>query len=302
MINQWLSYLEKITRIDSIIILRGITSLLAFIVYLIIRRILNRIIFRSSSDPNRKFRINKTVEAFLYFLFAIALWQIWLPGMSSLVTYLGLVSAGIAVALKEPISNLFGWLHILWQKPFEVGDRIQIGEVIGDVIDQRLFSFLLIEVGNWVNAEQSTGRVVYIPNSKVFNEPLFSFNAGLGGYIWNELPLLVTFESNWAKAKEELQSILEKHVGKINFDPMKLERKHKDEKFLIHTPASTPIVYTSMKDSGILLTMRFLCKPRNRRAKSEIIWEATLDMVIEHADINIAYPTQRIVIKENDIK
>ena len=302
MINQWLSYLEKITQIDSIIMLRGITTLIALIIYAIIRMILNRIIFRSSSDPNRKFQISKTFEAILYVLFAIVLWQIWLPGTSSLATYLGLLSAGIAIALKDLISNLFGWLYILWQKPFEVGERIQIGQVIGDVIDQRLFSFLLIEVGNWVNAEQSTGRVVYIPNSKVFLEPLFSFNAGIGGYIWNELPLLVTFESNWAKAKEELQSILEQHVWKINVDLMEPESKHKNEKFLIRTPASTPIVYTSLKDSGILLTMRFLCKPRNRRVKSEIIWEATLDMVNEHTDIHIAYPTQRIVINENEIR
>ena len=213
-----------------------------------------------------------------------------------MVTYLGLLSAGIAIALKDPISNLFGWLYLLWQKPFEVGDRIQIGNVIGDVIDQRIFSFLLIEVGNWVNAEQSTGRVVYLPNSKVFIEPVFSFNAGIGGYIWNELPLLVTFESNWAKAKEELQSILDNHVWKSDAD---LKKQQKNEKFLIHTPASTPIVYTSITDSGILLTMRFLCKPRNRRAKSEIVWEATLAMVNENADIQIAYPTQRIVIHEN---
>jgi small-conductance mechanosensitive channel len=75
-------------------------------------------------------------------------------------TFLGLVAAGIAVALKDPLTNLAGWLFILWRRPFTAGDRVQIGEHKGDVIDLRLFRFTLLEIGNWVHADQSTGRLL----------------------------------------------------------------------------------------------------------------------------------------------
>ena len=76
-------------------------------------------------------------------------------------TFLGLLSAGVAIALKDPLVNLAGWGFIVWRKPFGIGDRIQLGDSRGDVIDQRIFMFTLMEIGNWVDAERSTGRVSY---------------------------------------------------------------------------------------------------------------------------------------------
>ena len=68
------------------------------------------------------------------------------------------------------------------------------------MIDQRAFQFTLLEIGNWVDADQTTGRVVHVPNGKIFTEPLVNYNQGLE-YIWNEVSVTVTFESNWRKAK-----------------------------------------------------------------------------------------------------
>ena len=79
-------------------------------------------------------------------------------------------------------------------------------DTLRDVIDQRLFRFTLLEIGNWVEADQSTGRVIHVPNSWVFTEDIANYTAGFS-YIWNELPVLVTFESDWRRAKRLLQSI-----------------------------------------------------------------------------------------------
>ena len=133
--------------------------------------------------------------------------SLWFRGFQSLSTYLGLLSAGVAIALQTPLVNLAGWFFILWRKPFHVGDRIEIGDVKGDVIDQRIFMFSLMEIGNRVDAEQSTGRVIHVPNGKVFSEPLANYTDGFQ-YIWNEIPVLLTFESNWEKAKEILTKVI----------------------------------------------------------------------------------------------
>ena len=74
------------------------------------------------------------------------------------------------------------------------------------LIDLRIFQFTLMEIGNWVDADQSTGRIVHVPNGSVFVTPLANYAKGFQ-YIWNEIPVLVTFESDWRRAKEILEGI-----------------------------------------------------------------------------------------------
>jgi len=219
----------------------------------------------------------KTTTYTYYFLIIILLGVIWLNDLSNLVTYLGLVSAGIVIALSDPITNIAGWFFIFLRRPFKVGDRIQIGEHAGDVIDARIFQFTLLEIGNWVDADQSTGRMIHIPNKKVFS---------------NEIPVLITFESDWRKTKTILQTIIAKYDQDFRQD-VEQQLQVTAEEFLIYTPTTTPIVYTAVKDSGVLLTIRYLCKPHERRTSTEVIWEDILNTFEEHPDINLAYPTTR---------
>src|SRR5690606_13335994 len=103
---------------------------------------------------------------------------IWLEGLTGFATYLGLLSAGIAVALQEPIIDVAGWIFLIIRRPFRVGDRIQIGPHSGDVVDIRVLQFTLLEVGNWVNADQSTGRVIHIPNGWLFKNSIANYDQG----------------------------------------------------------------------------------------------------------------------------
>ena len=211
--------------------------------------------------------------------------------MKSLSTYLGLLSAGLAIALKDPLVNLAGWAFIIWQRPIEVGDRIQVGEYRGDVIDQRIFMFTLMEIGNWVDAEQSTGRIIHIPNGKVFNDALANYSKGFQ-YIWNEIPVLITFESNWKKAKSILTKIIDKHAQSLS-ETARQKVRRAARKFMIFYTTLTPTVYTCVKDCGIMLTMRYLCEPRQRRTNDQAIWEDVLEEFAKCDDIDFAYPTQR---------
>lgn len=200
-------------------------------------------------------------------------------------------SAGLAIALKDPLTNIAGWLFITARKPFSVGDRVQIGDHAGDVIDIRLFQFTLLEIRNWVDADQSTGRIIHLPNGKVFLEAQANFSRGFQ-YIWNEVPVLITFESNWEKAKSILEKIVNEHAEHLSKSAEK-KVKEATKKYLITYMHLTPIVYTSVRDSGVLLTMRYLCDPRKRRSSEHEIWEDTLTGFALNVDIDFAYPTQR---------
>jgi small-conductance mechanosensitive channel len=243
-------------------------------------------------DPRSRYTWRKSIG---YGSIAISLLLVagpWLPAIRSLSTFLGIITAGLTVALKDPIVDLVGWFFLLWHQPFQVGDRIEIGEHAGDVIDIRTFQFTLMEIGNWVETDQSTGRVIHVPNSKVFQDAIANYSKGFQ-YIWHEIPVLITFESNWEKAKAMLLSIANNQAEHLSATAQERVQQAA-RKYLIVYSKLTPIVYTSVRDSGILLTIRYLCEPRRRRGSEQEIWEAILKAFAQEADIDFAYPTQRL--------
>jgi small-conductance mechanosensitive channel len=255
------------------------------------RLLVLRVLYRGSRDPRVLYRWRKTVTYTTFVLAFMVVGRIWSTGFSSLSTFLGLLTAGLAIALQDPIVNLAGWLFILWRRPFAVGDRIQIGDHQGDVIDIRVFQSTILEIGNWVHADQSTGRVIHIPNGKVFRETQANFTQAFA-YIWNEIPVLVTFESDWRRAKGLLEEIAVRHALHLSAAAEE-EIRAAARQFMIFYTKLSPAVYTSVADSGVMLTVRYLCDPRQRRGTSQAIWEDVLDTFAACGDIDLAYPTYR---------
>lgn len=284
-------WIEEATGLDSVVVSNLIKTIIVIIGFMILNKIISRIIVKKTEDVFLRYRWRKTQDYITFSIGLFVILSIWIEEVKSLVTFFGLLSAGIAIALKDPLTDLAGWLFIVWRKPFDVGHRIQIGGHAGDVIDVRIFQFTIIEIGNWVDADQSTGRMLHIPNSKVFTEVLANYTSGFN-YIWHEMGVLVTFESNWEKAKEILTGIVNQHSEQISKTAAS-KIKEASKKYMIFYKNLTPIVYTSVKQSGVMLTMRFLVDPRQRRAYNQTIWEMVLKEFALCDDIAFAYPTQR---------
>ena len=235
------------------------------------------------------------VEDLDYIGFVIALviiGQIWLETLQGMATFLGLLTAGLAIALRDLVTNMAGWAFILLRHPFGTGDRVQVGAHQGDVVDIQLFQFTLLEIGNWVGADQSTGRLIHVPNQRVFLDPVANYTAEFG-YLWHEMHVLVTFESDWKRVKEILTDVLETHTAPIAEAAAAAVRRA-SRKFLIFYRTLTPKVYTSVEDSGVLLTLRFICLVRQRRGLDEEIWETVLERFGGESEIDFAYPTTRL--------
>ncbi len=284
-------WLQSVIGLEAETQSRVITSLAIVAVILILRGLVVWIIARRTEDVRFRYHARKVSAYVSASLALLLLGRIWFSGFQDIGTFLGLVSAGLAIALKDLVASVAGWIYLLWRRPFEVGDRIQIGEHAGDVIDIRLFRFTLIEIGNWVEADQSTGRVILIPNSRILIEAIANYSKGFQ-YIWNELPVLVTFESNWPKAKAILQKIIDDHSAYLSESAMQSVRKAAQRAMIIYSTL-TPKVWTSVADSGVLLTIRYLCGPRKRRGTAETIWEDILTEFGRCDDIDFAYPTMR---------
>ena len=217
----------------------------------------------------------------------------WLEAVASFAVAISIVGAGLVVALQDVIVCFAGWLLIIFKRPFSVGDRVEIGSVKGDVIDVRMFQTALLEVGNWVGAEQSTGRVVHIPNSSVFKQKVFNYTKGFE-FIWNEIKITVTFESNWQKAKEIILRQANPEIDKLK-TKVQASIERMAQQYMIHYEKFTPIVYVNVVSHGVELTLRYLTEVQKRRITQDRISRAILEDFARESDIHFAYPTYRIV-------
>ena len=266
-------------------------SLVVVGVLLVLRWLAGWIILKRTKDVRVHYRARKLATYSTTLLGIFLLGSIWFTGFRSLSTFLGLLSAGVAIALKDMIGSIAGWFYILGRRPFEVGDRIAVGEHAGDVIDQRLFRFSLLEIGNWVGSDQSTGRVIHVPNSYAFTLTIANYTSGFA-YIWNELPVTVTFESNWKRAKEILEKISWARFSEIPKSAAREIKRAARSQMIVYSKLG-PRVWTSVADYGVVLTVRYLCDPRQRRNTAETLWEDILDEFAKVDDIDFAYPTIR---------
>ncbi len=259
-----------------------------------LRKVILRFVDNQTDTPSVLFAWRRFSSYTAIGIALILIYSIWADGNTGrdFAAYLGLLSAGLAIALQDPISNFSGWLFILIRRPFEIGDRIEINDLAGDVVDTSFFQFAMLEVKGWVDADQSTGRMLYIPNKFVYTYGIANFTKGFS-LIWYELPVLVTFESDWREAKRILKKIGQNHALDLNDQTIE-KMRGAARQYGIQYANTKPTVYTKIESYGIELTLRYLCEPRQRRNSSQIIWEAILDRFAKNPNIDFAYPTQRL--------
>ena len=269
-----------------------IRSALSFIPVYIALYFSRRLINSMNLTIQKKHQYRKNATYITAALYILILLTIWAGSTRQWATVLSVIGAGVALALHEVLLNIAGWCYIIIRHPYRTGDRIELDGLRGDVIDIRLFQTTMLEVGNWVDGDQSTGRLVHVPHGQIFRKPLFNYTEGFE-YLWNEISLLFTFESNWKKAKDQLLVFGEEESQELQgYVQKKIDRMARD--YLIYYRNLSPIVYSSIKDSGIQLTLRYLTDAKKRRGGVNAISQKMLDYVASQSDIDFAYPTYRI--------
>jgi len=292
MTEEIISYFQEYWQLSRQLQYKIFYTVVSVLALVLLKFISLKVVFNRFKEVKDRYFWKNSVNNTYYFLLLIFLFNIWVEHVESLATLVGLVGAGLMIALQSPIMNLAGWMFIVIRKPFNVGDRIEINGVAGDVIDIRFFQFTLNEIGNWVAADQSTGRIIHVPNGEIFKASQANYDQGFS-HVWDEINLRVTFDSDWKKAKQLCEKIVNDHAEELSFSA-KRKLLEASKKFMIFYSNLTPFVYTSVEDYGIKLTMRYLTLPKKRRVAQHEIWEDILQTFQKHQDIHYAYPSQRI--------
>ena len=276
---------------------RFAATIVLIIVILVFRWFTARWLSRTVSDGDLLFRSRKALTYISTAVLVLLLTWIWLPFVEDLGTFIGLLSAGLVIALADVFMDLAGWVFIMFRRPFKVGDRIEIDGTAGDVIDIRAFRFTLLEIKNWVDADQATGRVVHVPNGKLFKNSAANYTEGFF-HIWHEIPVLITFESDWNRAEE----VLRETVAPLAISEEEL-RHHQEiataeHDYFIRFRELRPTVYVSTRASGVLLTVRLLVEARRRRSVDDQFWRTTLEAFAAEPSVSLAYPTTRAYLDD----
>ncbi len=117
-------------------------------------------------------------------------------------------------SLQAPVTGLAAWLMIILKRPFKIGDRVIIAGIIGDVMDVTLTHIVLNQVGGTVGGEERSGRAVLIPNAIMFGQVIMNYTFQQD-YILDEVPVRITFESDWEEAERILIEAAKKITGDI---------------------------------------------------------------------------------------
>lgn len=270
---------------------RGLFSLLLIAGGFVVQRLIIRTINRQFDNATRRHIYRKIATYSLTALVLIGLAIIWSQNLGSITTLAGFIAAGMAIALKDVILALLGWGKILWGRVLAVGDRIELNNTLGDVIDITPLHIVVLEIGGWVEANQSSGRIVFLPNGLLFTSSLYNFSHGFP-YLWDEISLIFTFESDF-KAAEKLMKEPVDEIG-INYKRAREEIRHAGEKYAISYNHLQPRTYLEVEDSGVKITLRYLTRCRGRREIKSRLSTSLMKLINNNPDVELAYPTYRL--------
>jgi small-conductance mechanosensitive channel len=291
MLQQFEQLLAELLATDVQTVGRWLTALVIVAAVLALRMALNRLIEQRVEDVQVRHRWRRTVSYVTLFVAFVAGVSIVVREIQPLLTAIGLIGAGLAIVFRDPIVNFIGWMFIVSARPFEVGNRIELGESRGDVIDVQLFQTVLLEIGEWVEADQSTGRLLHVPNQKVFTEALANYHKGMG-YIWHELSMTLTFESDITHAEHIIHEIADAYQTPV-IEAVQKGIKGAQHRYPIMYDHLEPGVFIRVVENGVDVTLRYLTDPRRRRTSEHELWTKILHAFAREEEIAFAYPTTR---------
>lgn len=219
---------------------------------------------------------------------------VWLGAGSNFAVAMGIFGAGIAFASQEVIGSLAGFISIVTGGLFHIGDRVRIGSVTGDVLDITLLRTTVMEMGEWVKADQHTGRIVTIANRAIFSDPVFNYTK-LWPYLWDEITIPVTYSSDWRAAGEMMLDHAQEYTAHHQMDAQAGLETIDARYPALEDLSTAPTLYTVMTDNWVELTLRYVVGARQRRVVKAELHRDLLAHIEEMPSITIASATVEIV-------
>ena len=274
----------------------ALTFLILGSTHFIFRVLVYTLLIQKIKSRRVRYSLSKTLTLLHLFIATLFVLRVWLPDSNTLLAAYGFVAAAVAFSIQDLFKNFIGGVVILIRNLYKVGDRIQVGETYGDIIDIGILYTTLLEIRSWVAGDQTTGRIVRVPNGKVIYTDVINYTAD-HSFIWDEIHIPVTHESDWKKADQILNEIITETSKELSTSAME-EIRHLQSKYFLTNDNVEPHVYMTITDNWVSLYGRYIVSVRERRNVQDKLMRAVKDQFSNEKKISIASTTTTITLSK----
>lgn len=300
-----LNKLSELTSIDNKYWILIFKTLVFFIIFDLIKRILIRL-FKKIKDSKKEYEYTQKLKLVISFMKLGIFVLIWAKYLKGFITIISFISAGFTIALRDIILNWFAGIYIKTIKPFNVEDRIEINNYKGDVVNINTLNFELLEVDNTDFMGQSTGVITHVPNSTIFSYPLRNYDKAFK-YVWNEIVVNVPLDFNIEKVRKTLYRIVNKNdvIDKVP-DTVKKDIQDISTDYRIYYTEYKPVIYCKVVGDYVEYTLRYLVDPRKSRYVHSSIWKHILiahqkgELTLYNKDYVVEEKNKEEILKKKD--
>ena len=263
---------------------------------LLATKLLKKIVDRKIENKTTVFNFNRIADFFASLLILVIILSLLFANWYAAMVSFGIVSLILGFALQNPITSFFGWLYILIRKPYEVGDRIRIGNVYGDVINVSYIDTTLWEFnGDYLSSDHPSGRIIRFANSKVFSEYVYNYSWPLFPFIWNELSIFISYESDFKFASDTIKRVVDTEIGEAMVRRVKrfkiiLKDTPVDELDVNEYPS---VILQAHTNTWIEVIVRYLVEPKNSGSVKKKLFGAVMDELKKDPE-KIIFPNTNI--------
>jgi small-conductance mechanosensitive channel len=223
----------------------------------------------SIEDPVTRFTLGRIQNLVVALVVIVIAASVIFVNWYAALTALGVGSIIVGLAVQTPMKSFIAWIYILVRRPFQVGDRIKIGDATGDVIDVGYLDTTLWEFGGqYLSTDHPSGRVIRFPNEKVLDSIVWNYSWPLFPYIWNEVKFQIAYQSDLKFVAETMQRIVEEELGEEMIKRVEVYRQ-----LLARTPVdelevrSRPrVIFRVDEITWVDAIVRYLVPPREAGA------------------------------------
>jgi len=241
-------------------------------------RLLERTLPPRFGDSDHRYRARKMVSTAAYTIIFIYLAILFEDHLKHVGFALGLFGAGIVVALQDVIASFGGFVAVEFSSLYRVGDRIQLNETKGDVIDISVMRTTVMETGNWVSGDLYNGRIVRIPNNAVLKGPVFNYSQGFR-FVWDEINVRLTFKSDHQLAREMLLRVARETVSDYQIEAQGSWNRI-TENYRIENPLLEPIVTLQANGGALEFSLSYIADYTKRTIVKDQLFTKIVDEVV----------------------
>lgn len=288
--------LEKISQwINEHPVSSNIVKYIIWAVFILLTiAFLRRYLKRELPDTGIRYKSQKAVEFFGYVLLIIVTISFFTGSIKDFALAIGLLTAGITITLQELVLSVAGSFYIFFVGVYKPGDRIEINNIKGDVIDIDSIYTTMMEIGEWVSSDNYSGRIVKLSNAFVLKGPVYNYSKDFP-FVWDEFNIPIRYGSDLELAKTIVVNIasqtLSEYVSKSILEWDKVVNK-----YYIENAQVEPTLAITMTDNWIQFNLRYIVDYKKRRYTKHVLNEL-IGKEIEKTDnkVQLASTTVEIV-------